>query len=157
MAPGHLGRWLSLLRQGFELDVDFGTHSVEAMAWIAEVVESSVYARDSLRRTPDGVAFRLANPPLRLGAFGAARLTVWGTLVPPTAWELRTGGAGSWRTAASLSPEAPITLLPGEPIEVQTASGPVSGLVRVRLELESVAIPPPVWLEFDDVVREPLP
>jgi len=152
MAPDRVGGWLSLLRQGLQLDVDFGTHSLEAMAWIAEVVESSIYRRGSLYRTADGIRFVLDNPPLRLGAFYRLGLQVNGTPVAPERWTIRAGSAAA-RTAASVGAASPVELRAGEPVEVAASIGPLVGTVRVRLELDSVAIPPRVWMEFDDEVR----
>ncbi|HTW55733.1 MAG TPA: hypothetical protein VMG36_04710 [Thermoplasmata archaeon] len=154
MPPDRAGGWLSALRQGFELDVDFGTHSIEAMTWIAEVVETSVYRRGSLRGTADGLRFALANPPLRLGAFSGVTLRVNGALVPPERWTIRSGSAAPPRAATTVGAATPIELRSGEAIEVVAAVGRLSGTVRIRLELESVAIPPRVWMEFDDELRE---
>ncbi len=146
---------LSLIRQGLTLEVEFGTRPLEALLWIAETIEESVYVPGSLARTPTGVRFALANPPLRVGAFGAVRLLLNGTNVPADRLRLRTGLAAPWRTAASVSRDAPLELAPGVPTEVAAETPPpAKGPATVRLELESVAIPPLVWLEFSDEVRD---
>lgn len=148
-----VGTVLSLLRQALELDVEFGTHSIESMVRIAEVVERSVYAAGSLRATPSGVRFVLENPPLRLGAFGAVRVRVDGAWIPPARTRLRTEGTTAWRTAQDVDRERPIVLLPGVPTEFEVDLNERPGReLMVRLELESVAIPPLVWFEF----REPI-
>lgn len=156
MVRGAVGGWLSLLRQGLELDIDFGTHSIEAMAGIAEVVAASVYRRGTLGRTEDGIRFVLQNPPLRLGAFGTATLVVNGSTVPGDRWTVAPADgarvAGSDITAAT-----PLELRPGVPVEIRAAVGPVGDTVRVRLELTSVAIPPRVWIEFDDAPSDGSP
>jgi hypothetical protein len=151
-----LGAIVSLLRQGLELEIGFGTRSVEALVWIAEAVEESVYAAGSLVRTATGLQFRLSNPPLRLGAFRELRLIVDGRPVAPERLRFRRSAGGAWRTAASLSEAEPLVLLPGEPTEI-AADGVeprIGGRAELRLELSSVAIPPRVWVEFSDEVRE---
>jgi len=152
-----VGALLSLLRQGLALEIGFGTRSVEALLWVAETVEEAVYAPGSMVRTERGVRFELSNPPLRAGAFGAVRAWVDGTPVDPRAVSVREGAGTPWRAAASISQREPLALRPGQAAEVRlepvTAPGP--GRLTVRLELESVAIPPLVWLEFSDEVREP--
>lgn len=154
-----LGAIVSLLRQGLELEVGFGTRSVEALLWIAEAVEESVYAAGSLVRTPAGLQFTLSNPPLRLGAFRELRLTLDGRPVTPERLRFRPLAGGPWRTAASISDAAPIVLLPGRPTEIGADALDVRAgqRVAVRLELVSVAIPPKVWVEFSDEVREAAP
>ncbi len=154
-----VGPLLSLLRQGLSLELGFGTHSLEALLWIAETVEEAVYHSGSLVRTPTGVAFRLRNPPLRVGAFHALRARLDGGDVPSDRLRFRHGEGEAWRTAASLSGDAPLVLLPGRPVEfaVDVAPAPASREPRIRLEFESVAIPPLVWLEFSDVLRTERP
>ncbi len=151
-----LGAILSLVRQGLALEIGFGTRSVEALTWIAEAVEESVYVAGSLVQTAEGVQLTLANPPLRLGAFRRLRATIDGHPVPPERLRFRTASAAAWRAAASLSEADPLVLLPGRPtvIAADGVPGPTGRTVRVRLELESVAIPPLVWIELSDEVRE---
>ncbi|HTP54614.1 MAG TPA: hypothetical protein VML94_06635 [Thermoplasmata archaeon] len=155
MRSASIGRMLSVARQGLQLGIEYGPHSVEALLWIAETVEESVYRVGSLRGDGQGIRFTLGNPPLRSGAFSAVRLLWNGVPVDPAAVQLCPGGSASWRTAASLSPGDPIELHTGEPIEVAAAVGlaPVGASVDLRLELECPAIPPLVWIEFRDTVR----
>ncbi len=141
---------LSLLRQGIALEVGYGTHSIEALLWVAESIEQGIYARGSLHRTAAGVGFRLDNPPLRIGAFDGLRVTVGGRTVEPTAVRLRPGEGGGWRDASSISRAAPLELLPGRPTELELDVAPPPGPIAVRLELVNVAIPPRVWIEFED-------
>ena len=155
MRPHHWGPLLSLVRQGIALEVGYGGRSIEALLWIAETVEEAVYAPGSLALREGTLTFSLANPPLRVGAFRSVRLTVEGRPVAPERLRFRVGEGQPWRTAADLSATAPLQLAPGRPIEFAAAGvGPLSvARPTVRLELESVAIPPLVWLEFADEVR----
>jgi hypothetical protein len=154
--PVHRVRaWLGLAHQGLDVGLDFGTRSVEAMAWVALTVERSVYLADSLIRTPAGVRFTLANPPLRTGAFAACRIGIDGR--PPTSQgvRVRTWGGTTWRPASSLTADAPLHFRPGEPteFEVDVALPTAGPSLHVRLELECPAIPPLVWFEFTDTPR----
>jgi hypothetical protein len=157
MSERTVGAMLSLARQTVALGFEFGTHSLEALLWVAETVENSVYEAGSLVREGDGIAFALLNPPLRTGAFQSVRLSLDGQLVDPSRLRLRPGPGRPWQSAASISRETPFTIRPGQRTEVAGGTGPpVDGRpMDVRLELESVAIPPLVWLEFRDIVREP--
>ncbi len=148
---------LSLIRQGLSLEVEFGTRSLESLLWIAETIEESVYVAGSLERTPDGLRFALANPPLRLGGFRAIRVFVDGAQVPPDQLLVRTGTAASWTPSTAISGTAPLELRPGVRAEFVVAgwSRAPAGHPTIRLELESVAIPPLVWLEFSDDLRAP--
>jgi len=146
---------LSLLRQGLALEADFGTRSLEALLWIAEAVEEGVYVPGSLSPSGGALLFELANPPLRAGAFRALRATVDGQRIAPDRLRFRSGPASPWRTAERIPAEGPLELLPGRPTEfaVDAATVAVGRRATIRLELESVAIPPLVWLEFSDYVR----
>ena len=151
-----VGSLLSLVRQGLALEVSFGTHSIEALLWVAETVEEAVYRPRSMVRGPRGIEFELCNPPLRLGAFRAVRVSLDGRPVPAQALRIRIGPSILWREATSVSDAVPIDLVPGEPIRfaVDTTAPPVGRRLTVRVELDSVAIPPLVWLEFADELRE---
>lgn len=154
--PSHrLGSILSLVRQGLALEIGFGTHSLEALIWIAESVEQSVYTPGSLVATADGLAFSLSNPPLRAGAFRGLRVRIDGGPVAPDRVRVRTTAGRTWRTAASVASDSPLALTPGDPIDFEIVGLPVPMPRRptVRLELDSVAIPPVVWVEFTDDVR----
>lgn len=150
-----MGSLLSLLRQAFSLETEFGTRSIEALLWIAETVEESVYEAGSLACSSEGIVFNLVNPPLRVGAFGAVRLQVDGAPVDPSRLRLRSGPGTPWTTADRITPDSPWLLVPGGRTEF-AADGPaprIGRAVRLRLEWESLAIPPLVWFEFSDVAR----
>ncbi len=159
MSDRRVGPLLSLVRQGLELEVDFGTHSIEALLWIAETVEESVYPSGSLASTPAGLRFELLNPPLRVGAFHALRVSVDDRWVPPEGVRFRPALTATWRSAASLSAESPVVLAPGRPMEfaVDAPWARDPGERHLRVELESVAIPPLVWIEFADTARAESP
>ncbi len=144
-----------LLRQGLAIEGQFGTHPLEAMLWVARTVEESVYQPESLVRTATGVAFTLANPPLRAGAFSSVRVGVDGQPPRSEGVRVRSPGSAGWRDASGLSRTDPLELRPGEPIEfeVTTSAGRHPRQRTVRLEFQSVAIPPLVWLEFTDSPR----
>lgn len=145
----------SLLRQGVTLGVDYGSRSVETLLSVAETVEGSVYEMGSLRVSKGDLEFRLANPPLRVGAFRQVRAVVDGVPVAPDATRFRVGAGTGWRSADVLDPDHPLELRPGVPTEFLLAGvgRPGRGPVHLRLEFESVAIPPLVWCEFSDEPR----
>jgi len=151
---GAVGRALSVVRQGLELGLEYGPRSVESILWVAETIEESVYLAGSLVRSGGTVRFELGNPPLRTGAFSAARLVWERQPVPPARLRLRPDPRGPWRPADGITPDAPISLRAGVPIrvEAEVPGDDVGSTVTVRLELESRAIPPLVWLQFRDVV-----
>jgi hypothetical protein len=141
-----------LVRQGLAIEGQFGVHPLEALIWVARTVEESIYQPRSFVRTPTGIAFTLANPPLRSGAFSSLRIGVNGQ--PPSAEHIRvrSGATGPWRVASTFSRADPLELRPGEPTEyeVDVALVGVPHRFTVRLEFQSVAIPPLVWIEFTD-------
>jgi hypothetical protein len=151
-----VGTWLSLAHQTISLEVEFGAHALEALLWVAETVEESVYEPGSLAWTREGLRFALANPPLRAGAFLAIRAELNGAAVPAEQLELRHGEGSAWTPAATICRTAPFELVPGRRTEVQIRCPvrPGAEPVRVRLEFENVAIPPLVWLEFQNTPRE---
>ncbi len=155
MSSRGVAAWLSLAHQAVSLEVEFGRHALEALVGIAETVEESVYEPGSLLGTSRGVAFALSNPPLRAGAFAAVRVELNGIRVPPTALSLRPGEGQPWTSSSRISPASPFEFHPGRRTEVRVEPlpAPIGGTVRVRLELESAAIPPLVWFEFHDTVR----
>ena len=66
------------------------------------------------------------------------------------------GGPGlPWRVLADLCGERPLELRPGDPTEIAVDGAPPAEAkeLTVRLELQSTAIPPLVWLEFTDTLR----
>ena len=143
---------LGLLEQGVEVAVGFGVRPLEGLLGVAELIRSSVYQVGSLSVGPDGLSFTLLNPPLRMGAFSSVRLTVDGVPVPPS--DGRLGARGSeLRRFDSIDRDHPIALPIGEPTDFLVAlETPLAGRRHVRLELQSVAIPPLVWMEFEDEV-----
>ncbi len=144
------------MRQGIEIAAEFGTHSIEAMTWVALTVEASVYEPGSLVRTPTGLRFVLANPPLRTGAFASCRIGVDGRPPTPTGTRFRAPpGTGPWRRAEEISAVDPLHFRPGEPIEFETPLPKDSpdGQRTVRIELVCPAIPPLVWFEFTEMPR----
>jgi hypothetical protein len=148
----HVGGVLSVLRQGLTLGVQFGTHSVEALLWVAQSVEEGVYEAHSLARTSEGITFALENPLLRVGAFTSLRVLVDGAEIPGERVRLRAGAGSPWRTAASLGPDASYHLAPGDRTEFDLLGtlGRGSDPITVRLELRCPAIPPVVWFEFTE-------
>ncbi len=143
------------MRQGLAIEGQFGLRPLEALVWVALTVEEGVYQPHAFLRTDEGLQFTLANPPLRTGAFESVRVLVDGSAVPAEQVELRCGPSAPSRSAASLSRTEPLLLGPGRPVDFRlTLPGLELGRrVTVRLEFQSVAIPPLVWLEFTDVPR----
>ncbi len=154
MTGSRLGEAVSLLRQGVEIELRFGTHSLAAMAELAETVEASVYVPRSLVARPGGLAFSLANPPLRVGAFREVRVRVDGVPVPSPAVRIRWPGARDGTRASEVTAGAPLRLRAGDPTdwEVDGVERRVGDPVVVRVELVSLAIPPLVWLELHERV-----
>jgi hypothetical protein len=156
VASRHVGEVLSVLRQGLTLGVQFGTHPLEALIWVAETVEEGVYEAGSLRRTERGIAFALDNPPLRVGAFTYLRVVVDGAPVPGDRVRFRRGAGAPWRTPQSLGPDSPWDLAPGDrtEFEVDGMFGEGEEPLTVRLELRTPAVPPLVWFEFRESPSE---
>lgn len=151
MVLRHLSGVLSLIQQGLTVGVEYGTHSIEALLWVAESVEEGVYESGSLRRTADGIAFALDNPPLRAAAFASVAVQVDGVPVSAENARLRVGRGKTWTTAAKVSANSPLNLGPGDRTEfLLTGSfGEGTGPMRVRIELVAPAVPPLVWFEFE--------
>jgi hypothetical protein len=149
---------LSSVRQGLSLEVDFGSHSIEALLAVAETLESSIYEPGSFEIAGTRLSFGLLNPPLRVGAFSAAVLRYDGHEVPPGRAWWRPTGTTEWRSTAEISPGAPLLLRPGDRTQfaVDLERRPDPGPVTLRLELTSVAIPPTVWMEIAETPR-PVP
>ncbi len=151
-------RWsalLSLVRQAIALEVDYGGRSIEALLWVAETIEEAVYVPGSLAVRDGTLTFALANPPLRVGAFVAVRLRVDGRPVAPERLRFRAEEGRPWRTAAEVGAETPLELAPGRPVlfSAEGIGTITTHRPALRLELESLAIPPLVWVEFEDDVR----
>ena len=154
-----VGSLLGLLEQGLEVGVEFGTHSLEALLWVAESIEEGVYEPGSLTRTADGLRFALDNPPLRVGAFASLRLLIAGVAVPAERIRIRASPSGVMRTAETISRDRPLDLAPGDRTEFDVAGsfGPAGTEVTIRVELVTPAVPPPVWLEFHDAMAPERP
>jgi hypothetical protein len=143
---------LGLVDQGIELGLDFGIHSVVELARLGELLLHSVYERGSLRLDGGQAVFTLRNPPLRMGAFSRVRLFWDGAEVPAAAVSIAPA-LGTPRALAEVDREHPVTIPVGE--RTRFRLGPVPSDAHrhvVRLELQSVAIPPTVWFEFSDVL-----
>ncbi len=154
MGLGHFRSDLRVVRQGISLLREFGFEAVEEMFRVVELLESSVYERGSLTAAPGGVQFVLRNPPLRMGAFGMVRALWDGAAVDPGAATIRYPEFAQPRRFADISFEAPIVLEVGHRTHFfLPLPTPAEGKHLVRVELRSVAIPPTVWLEFEDHVR----
>jgi hypothetical protein len=151
-----VGRILSAVRQGLTVGAEYGAGAVEALVWVAESVEESVLAAESFVQDAGGLRFVLSNPPLRTGAFVALRIVLDGRAVAADRIRLRPGPGTAWRTAGDVGAERPLRLGPGigTEVEIDGPPGPPRRAHRVRLELECAAIPPLVWLEFEEVPRE---
>ncbi len=150
-----LGLDLQLAREGLLVGWHFGARSLGELVRIASYIETSVYERGSLRRTADGIRFRLTNPPLRLGAFDRATLWVDGAPIAPDRVEAVPAGAPEAHRFSDLSAERPLLLLPGRATDFRARLDPPPPGGRhltLRMELHNVAIPPPVWLQFRDRV-----
>lgn len=144
---------VALLRSAVTLVREFGLRSAERLGHVAEFLERSVYAPKSLRAVADGVAFTLLNPPLRVGAFSAVRVAWDGTPVSPGRGFVRVEGHSVERPLSDIRPEEPIELRPGQPTHFRLAPVPAGpGHHRVRVELQSIAVPPLVWFEFSDTI-----
>jgi hypothetical protein len=145
---------LALLRESVEVAVGFGLRSLEGLVDVAELIEQSVYEPRSLRRTAGGFQFTLLNPPLRMGAFSSVKLLWDGATVEPSLAAMELPRAAS-RTLGSVTRADPITIPIGQrtAIAVQ-ATNLARGRHHVRLELRSVAVPPLVWIEFTDELRD---
>lgn len=154
MTLRHLRGDVRLLREAISLVHEFGLHSADRLAHVAEFLERSVYLTDSLRVVPGGVGFTLLNPPLRVGAFSSVRVAWDGLPIPPDHAFVLGEGHAIERSLLDITLSRPIELHPGERIDFRLA-GPreISGTHRVRLELQSVAVPPLVWFEFSDAVH----
>lgn len=156
VAAHRFGSLVRLVGEAIRLEFEFGTHTLEALLWIAQTVNASVYVPGSLVRTSTGFRFALANPPLRIGGFSEVHLLVNGTTVPPDRVRVRLGPSHPWRTSSHLSSEEPLELQAGSSTEFD-AEWPLVGHrapITVRLEFQSVAIPPIVWLEIHETPGE---
>ncbi|MCI4352260.1 MAG: hypothetical protein L3K14_02590 [Thermoplasmata archaeon] len=158
MGLRHLRGDVTLLREAVSLVREFGLHSAERLAHVAAFLERSVYAPRSLHALPGGVGFTLLNPPLRVGAFSSIRVLWDGQRVPPDQLFIRGEGQAIERPVTDITNSRPVELRPGQRIAFRLAGVPAGpGPHRVRLELQSIAIPPLVWFEFSDPIAEAPP
>jgi hypothetical protein len=149
---------LGLLGEAITVGRRFGEHSLVELARLAVFVEHAVYTPHSLALVPGGLRFLFRNPPLRLGAFDAVRLTLDGSPVPSGSAWVDVGGAGKPRRLSEVTRDAPLELLPGVATEFRAdlAAKLAPGSEHVvRLDLHSVAIPPAVWVQFRDRLEGP--
>jgi hypothetical protein len=151
-------RFVSLLRtvgEAIGLGIDFGAASLEALAWVALTVESSIYLPGSLTATDTGIRFELGNPPLRIGAFSGVRLLLNGLPVPAAQVRLRSGPGHPWRRASEIDVGRPLELDAGDHTVIEADCAPELRQMplTVRLEFQNVAIPPLVWIEIRDTPR----
>lgn len=149
-----LGIDLGLLREGLQIGRGFGLHSLEEMARIALYLESAVYDRGSLRPIPDGIAFALHSPPLRMGAFQRVSLTWDGRLLPLVDCTAHPVDLPAPVRLDTIDRPHPLILPVGERIEfAAVVPPPEAGPHTIRVDLESVAIPPVVWFQLTDHLR----
>jgi hypothetical protein len=149
----HLRLDVSLLKDGLTIGWQFGTRSLEQLVRVAQFLEHCVYEPGTLSRTPDGVAFTLHNPPLRMGAFSAVRLYWDGSPVPSSGARVLLEGETEGRSLQEIDAARPLTFVSGRRTEFRmVVPPPAPGDHRVRLELQSLAVPPLVWFEFHDPV-----
>jgi hypothetical protein len=157
MPASHLRVDLSILRQGLSVGWEFGLRSLEDLGAFAELLQHSVYETGSLTRVPGGVGFVLLNPPLRMGAFSAIRIFLNGQRHPDDCVWIHPGNVAQAISLTELGPETPVVI----PVGLRTrfllaGNAPIpAGHHEVRLELQSVAIPPLVWFEFSDDLLPP--
>jgi hypothetical protein len=154
VARHRFGSLFRLAGEAIHVEFEFGTQTLQTLARIAQAVEESVYVKGSLVRTPTGLGFRLANPPLRIGAFSQIRVFLNGTPIAGPQTHLRVGPDGPWRSADTVSATAPLELQAGTSMDI-ALDGPVpDGPLTLRLELQNVAIRPLVWCELRESARE---
>lgn len=145
---------LGLLGEGLRIGHEYGFRSLEELTRIAVFLQGAVYEAKSLRAIPDGVAFALHNPPLRMGAFSSLALHWDEQPVPAAACTVRPAADAAPTRFSDITREAPVVFPTGERIEFTAQVPPPSrGAHTVRLELRSLAVPPLVWLRLTDHVR----
>ena len=158
MGSGHFRMDLKVVRQGLRIFWEYGFQPLEEMVRVAELLEHSVYEKGSLTLLDGHVEFVLLNPPLRMGAFSSIRASMDGTPVPTDRAGVMIEPARTPRKLSTLSRQDPLTLPVGARSRFWLeAAGVGPGDHTIRLELQSVAIPPRVWLEFSDHLAIPPP
>ncbi|HEV8049236.1 MAG TPA: hypothetical protein VGP88_01445 [Thermoplasmata archaeon] len=152
-----VGVELGLLRAGVDIGRGFGWHSLEEMARIALYLEGEIYEKGSLRAVPGGIAFTLHNPPLRMGAFRLVRLLWDGRPLPEGDCTVHPQDLPGPVRFDQIRRETPLILPAGRQVAFGAQiSPPPTGPHTVRLELQSLAIPPVVWFQVTENLR-PLP
>ena len=147
---------LSLLKQGLVIAEEFGLGAMEELARMGRYLEQNTLEPHSLRRTAGGVAFTLRNPPLRMGAFSAVSVLWDGVRVPAESGVVHVDHDPVGVPFSRIDRAHPITLPVGRRTDYEFAPGSTAaGKHGVRLELQSVAIPPVVWFEFEETLGEP--
>lgn len=151
-------RDLSLFRQGLSLLREIGPHGLGEMVRVAEFLERAIYEEGSFRTTSDGFQFRLLNPPMRMGAFSSAQLSLDGRPLPVETSYVQEEGAPARRALSELSRASPLHFRPGRPTLFQSRCPDLVAGSRhtLQLSLQSVAIPPRVWMRFTDELRRGL-
>lgn len=143
---------LGLVREGIDIARDFGFRSLEGLLSVAEMLQHLVYEPGSLATTADGLEFTLLNPPLRMGAFRSITVALDGNSLPPAAVSVDSGNGAT--ALATIGPDSPFTFPSGQRTRFAVVGiEPPGAALTVRLELQSVAIPPLVWYEFRDTPR----
>ncbi|MCI4349978.1 MAG: hypothetical protein L3K15_00455 [Thermoplasmata archaeon] len=152
MGASHLRVDFAILRQGLLVGWEFGLKSLEDLGAFAELLQHSVYESGSLTHVPGGLGFVFRNPPLRMGAFSAIRIFLDGERHPDASAWVHPGGVPRAIPLAEIGPDAPVVIPVGQRTHfLLTDVGTIAaGRHKVRLELQSVAIPPLVWFEFED-------
>jgi hypothetical protein len=142
---------LALLREGLAIGREFGVHSLEEMARLALYLSGAVYDAGSLRRTAEGVEFALYCPPLRVGAFQRVGLVWDGRPIAPPDGTARPADAATPVRFDAIDRARPLVLPVGRRVEFTARMAPPpDGPHTIRLELQSVAIPPLVWFQVTD-------
>ena len=151
----HLVQDVSLFRQGLSLLSEVGTHGLGEMVRTAEFLQRSVYEDGSFRVDGDGFAFRLLNPPMRVGAFHEVALAMDGRPIDPAESFVAEGTSPTLRPLATLSRERPLHLLPGQGARFRARCADLLPRQRhtVQLTLRNVAIPPRVWIRFTEELQ----
>lgn len=154
---GFRGLWFDfgLLRQGLSIEHEFGAASLAELARVARFLERAFYEQGSFARSKVGFTFVLRNPPLRMGAFSEARLSIDGHRVDGDRVHVRFDGAQEVVRFDEISPSRPLVLPVGRRSRFSIEGVPVTaGEHTLRLELQSLAVPPLVWIEITEPISE---
>ncbi|MCI4328133.1 MAG: hypothetical protein L3K01_05305 [Thermoplasmata archaeon] len=150
----HVALDVSLLAEGLRIGQEYGFRSLEELARTGIFLQSAVYEVGSLRTIPGGVTFALHNPPLRMGAFSKLALRWDDQPIPPEDCTVRPAASAEPVRFSEVQRSSPVVFPTGGRIEFTTHVPPPGwGSHTVRLDLRSLAIPPPVWFRLTDHVR----